>query len=134
MFINLVTAQEGPGIVTVHPAGQDVELLCTVMTSNDTEAVAWLINHMGPFRLNALLNGVVAGYSTRLNENNLIVKNITMNDNRNDTEYRCVITTQDTTQGATPTILRSGDPTILYVAGEYQCRCDIHIIGVQKFS
>ena len=38
-----VTAQEGPGIVIVHPAGQDVELLCTVMTSNDNEQIAWLI-------------------------------------------------------------------------------------------
>ena len=111
MFNNLVTAQEGPGIVIVHPAGQDVELLCTVMTSND-EAVAWIINHMGPHGVSALLNGIVDGYSA--NGNNLIVENIMINDDRNNTEYQCVIITQDTT-----TILCKSVPTILYVAGEY---------------
>ena len=108
-----VTAQEGPGIVIVHPAGQDVELLCTVMTSSNSEAVAWTINHGTPYTVSGLLNGIVAGYSS--NWNNLIVQNIMMNDDRNKTQYRCVIITVGTT-----TILRSSDTTILYVAGEYQ--------------
>ena len=82
------------------------------MKSNDNEAVAWTINHVGPYGTNSLENGIVAGYSA--NWNNLIVESIMINDNRNNTEYRCVITTQGTT-----TILRQSDPTILYVAGEY---------------
>ena len=109
-----VTAQEGPGIVIVHPAGQDVELLCTVMTSSNNEQVAWIIMHGTPYTVMGLRNDIVAGYSA--NGNNLIVENITMNDSRNNTEYRCVIITQGTT---TP-ILRQSDPTTLHVAGEYQ--------------
>ena len=62
--------------------------------------------------MNALFNGIEAGYN--ISGNNLIVENIMMNDDRNNTEYRCVIITQGTT-----TILRQSDPTILYVAGEY---------------
>ena len=108
-----ITAQEGPGIVIVHPAGQDVELLCTVMTSSSNEQVAWQINHGTPYTVSGLPNGIVTGYSA--NGNNLIVENIMINDDRNDTEYRCVITTQ-----GTRTILRQSDSsTILYVAGEY---------------
>ena len=112
-FYFIVTAQEGPGIVIVQPAGQDVELLCTVMTSSNNEVAAWTINHGTPYRVTGLRSGVVTGYSA--NENNLIVENIMMNDDRNNTEYRCVIT-----QGTTTTILRQSDPTILYVAGEYK--------------
>ena len=37
-----------------------------------------------------------------------------MNDDRNDTEYRCVIVISGTT-----TILSNSDPTYLYVAGKY---------------
>ena len=110
----IVAAQEGPGIVIGHP-GQDVELLCTVMTSNDNEAVSWLINHGGPYGVNAIRNGIWTGYSA--NENNLIVESIIMNDERNRSEHSCVIVTQ-----GTKTILRQSDPTILHVAGEYQYR------------
>ena len=126
MFIYFtVTAQEGPGTVIVHPAGQDVELLCTV-TRRINEQVAWLIEHAGPYTVMSIGNGLVAGYSR--NGNNLIIKNITMNDDRNDTEYRCVIVTQGTT-----TILNQSDPTILYVAGEYQYRIyEVHD-GVLSF-
>ena len=112
-MLHAVTAQEGPGIVIVHPAGQDVELLCTVMILNDSEATAWVISHGAPHRPNALRNGIVTGYSA--NGDNLIVENIMMNDDRNTTEHECVIITQDTT-----TQLRRSDPTILFVAGEYQ--------------
>ena len=82
------------------------------MTSSNNEQVAWIINHGTPQTVSGLRNGIVAGYST--NGNNLIVENIIMNDDRNNTEYRCVIITQGTT-----TIVRQSDPTILYVAGEY---------------
>ena len=107
----VVAAQETSGIVIAYP-GPDLELLCTVMTSSNNEQVAWTINHGTPHTVSGLRNGIVAGYSA--NGNNLIVENIMMNDGRNVTEYRCVITTQGTT-----TILRQSDPTILYVAGEY---------------
>ena len=84
---------------------------------------------MGSYGTNSLQNGRVTGYSANLN-NSLIVKNIMMNDDRNNTEYRCVIMT---TQGATAIIIRQSDPSILYVAGEYEySRCDVHI-GVQSF-
>ena len=71
-----VTAQQGPGTVVVHPAGQDVELLCTVMRC---DGVAWLINYMEwlPYTMANIIT------------NNLIVENIMMNDVRNNTEYRC---------------------------------------------
>ena len=83
------------------------------MTSNVNEQVAWTINSGTPYTVSGLRNGIVAGYST--NGNNLVVKNIMMIDDRNNTEYRSVIITQGTT-----TILRESDSTILYVAGEYQ--------------
>ena len=118
-FYFTVATQEGPGIVIVHPADQGVELLCTVMISNDNEEAAWTINHGTPYRVTGLRNGIVAGYSA--NGNNLIVENIMMNDDRNNTEYRCVIITQGTT-----TILRQSDPTILYIAGEYQSSIYLH--------
>ena len=84
------------------------------MRSNDNEVAAWIINHGTPNAVSGLRNGIVAGYNA--NGNNLIVKNITMNDDRNNTEYQCVILTQGTT-----TILRQSGPTTLYVTGEYQC-------------
>ena len=83
------------------------------MTSSNNEQVAWTINSGTPYTVSGLRNGIAAGYST--NGNNLIVENIMMNDDRNNTEYRCVIIT---TQGTT-TIIRESDPTILFVAGEY---------------
>ena len=82
--------------------------------------VVWLINHLGPYGVSALHNGILKGYSANITTNNLIVKNITMNDVRNNTEYRCGLRTQPTS-----TILQR-DPTILYVAGEYHytvCVC-----------
>ena len=83
------------------------------MTSNVSEATAWIINDGGLYRPNALRNDIVAGYSA--NGNNLIVENIMMNDDRNNTEYRCVIITPSITAP-----LCESDPTILFVAGEYQ--------------
>ena len=111
-----VAAQEGPGIVIAHP-GQDVELLCAVTVTSGNQA-AWLVNHTGPYRRSALRNGILAGHSAILGNNNLIVENIMMNDVRNDSDYRCVIVPA---QGMITVndIIDESDPTILYVAGEY---------------
>ena len=109
-----VAAQKDPGIVIAHP-GQDVELLCNVTESSTTLTEGWLENSMGLYRINALRNGILTGYSA--NDNNLIVENIMMNDSRNGSEYRCVIVPS---QGLLTfdDIIDESDPTILYVAGE----------------
>ena len=92
------------------------------MRSNVNEVAAWIINHGGPYGVNAIRNGRWPGYST--NGNNLIVENIIMNDIRNRSDHRCVITRIGTT-----TIIRESDPTILFVAGEYQYRiCELKCI------
>lgn len=102
-FLFAVAAQKGPGIVIVHP-GEDVELLCDLTTGT-----GWIVNNMGlPYGLNALFNGQLAGHSSK--GKNIIVENITMNDDRNGSMYRCVET-------GTP---NEGNSTYLYVAGEYQ--------------
>ena len=111
-----VAAQEGPGIVIAHP-GQDVELLCTVTVTSGNQA-AWLVNSMGPYGINSLRSGILTGHSATLGGNNLIVENIMMNDDRNGSDYRCVIIPA---QGMITfdDIIDVSDPTILYVAGEY---------------
>ena len=99
-------------MVIAYP-GQDVELMCTGAAQNQT--VSWMINDMGPYEVSALLNslnGTLTGYSS--NGNNLIVENITMNDVRNGSNFNCVIS-------GIIAVLRQSDPTILYVAGKYQC-------------
>ena len=101
----LVTAQEGPAIVIAHP-GQDVELICAV-TPSGGQSVSWYVNHDGPYGVNALLNGLLPGYSS--NEDNLIVENIMMSDSRNGSDYSCVIVNTMT----------ESNPTALYVAGEF---------------
>ena len=106
-----MAAQEGPGIVIVHPAGQDVELLCSVAIPGTPQAgVTWIINR-NQYTVDSLSYGILDGYSADINSNNLIVKNIVMNDTRNSTEYRCAIIMSDT-------ITEDSDPTFLYVAGE----------------
>ena len=79
------------------------------MSTSDAP-VGWLIDHAGPYGVNALLNGQVDGYSGGLDTADLIIQNIMMNDHRNDTEYRCVIMQNTTTRG---------DPVYLIVAGEH---------------
>ena len=110
-----VAAQEakGPGIVIARP-GEDVELLCTLgIPSTAEHATAWLINHI-PHGVQSLINGIVGDrYSADANNNNLIVQNIVMNDDRNDTDYQCVIV-----MSGTMTVVNSSDPTILFVAGK----------------
>ena len=106
-----MAAQEGPGIVIVRPAGQDVELLCSVAKPGTVQpGVSWIINS-NQYTVASLSNSILNGYSADINSSNLIVKNIVMNDNRNNTDYRCVIIMSDT-------ITDDSDPTFLYVAGE----------------
>ena len=104
-----VATQKIPRIVIAHP-GQDVELLCTVTVTSDNPTVSWMINDMTPIGLDTLREGRLAGYSS--NGNNLIVKNVTMNDVRNGSNYNCVITSRIA-------ILQQNNSTILYIAGEY---------------
>ena len=113
----VAAAQEGPGIVIAHP-GQGVELLCTVtVTDSGSQAAAWLIINMGPYRMNAIRAGLLVGYAATLISNNLIVENIMMNDDRNGSDYRCVIVPAQGTLSLA-NIIEESDPTILYVAGE----------------
>ena len=81
-------AAQGPDMVIAYP-GQDLELLCTVTVSSTNEAVAWIVNHGGPYSLNALNSGLLSGYS--VNGSNLVVEDIMINDPRNGNEYRCVV-------------------------------------------
>ena len=66
LFLFTVAAQEGPGIVIAHP-GQDVELLCTVTSRSQT--TGWLVNNVGPYRIVALLSGILTGHSATLDSN-----------------------------------------------------------------
>ena len=61
--------------------------------------------------MGSLNNNILPGYSADITSSNLIVKNIMINDNRNNTEYRCVIIMSDM-------IVNDSDPIFLYVAGE----------------
>ena len=118
IIIGITQEAKGPGAVIVHPAGQDVELLCNVSIPGAPQAgITWIIN-FNQYGVNSLANGILDGYSADINSNNLIVKNIVMNDNRNNTEYRCVIIMSDR-------IVNDSDPIFLYVAGEYLYVCSV---------
>ena len=60
-----VAAQEGPGMVIAHP-GKDVELLCTVTVTSNRTTTGWLVNNMGPYRVNAIRGGLLTGYTAIL--------------------------------------------------------------------
>ena len=75
---------------------------------------------MGPYELNALRSDILTGHTTTLNSNNLIIENIMMNDVRNGSDYRCVILIRQNISGVVPILLLESDPTLLYIAGEYQ--------------
>ena len=108
-------------IAIVRPDGQDVTLpfgLRQAVIGRD-ERPAWLLGVLQyPYGVTSLINGILTGYSADLHNNNLIIKNIRMNDNRNDTEYQSVIGTLGTVPG-TLNVVESGNVTILYVAGKY---------------
>ena len=114
ILYTVTAAQEGPGIVIAH-TGQDVELLCTVTENSTRQTIGWLVNNEGPYRINAIRNGILTGHTATLDSNNLIVENIMMNDSRNDSEYRCVIMYMATFAD----IIDESDPIFLYVTGKY---------------
>ena len=119
-----MAAQEGPGTVIVHPAGQDIELLCSVAIPGRVQTgITWILNIVS-YDVSSLNRGTLPGYSADLFSSNLIVKNVTMNDNRNNTEYRCVIIMSGE-------IVNDSNSTFLYIAGEYipvSCNCVIMVI------
>ena len=111
-----VTVQQSSSQLIAHP-GQDVELLCTV-TPSEIQTAAWIINHV-VYTVQQLRDGIVTGYNK--SGNNLIIENVMMNDSRNSTEYSCVIISSTLDHHPLfADILAESDPTILYVAGEYQ--------------
>ena len=71
---------------------------------------------MGPYNIMLLRNGYVDGYGGIFGSNDLIVEDITMNDARNDSDFTCMVVSQND-----ETILGSSDLTTLYIAGEYVC-------------
>ena len=107
-------------ILTVRPAGQNVELMCTLRqpSRENNETIGWIINLSVVYGVSFLSNSGVRGYSADLLSNNLIIKNITMNDNRNTTEYQCVIHISMGHLGHEE-VVESGDIIILHVAGGY---------------
>ena len=102
----------------VHPAGQDVTLSYDLHPGNEFETPGWMID-LTSYSIGSLANGILAGrYSADLFRNNLIIKNITINDDRSGTWYQCVILRS--TQGSHhDQVLKYGNITILHVAGEY---------------
>ena len=110
-----VTAQQGPGMVIAHP-GHHVELLCTV-TPFEYQTAAWIIDDGTLYTSQQLHNGILTGYSS--NGSNLIIENIMMNDDRNNTEYSCGIISSKVSNPTVPDIINESDTTILYIAGEY---------------
>ena len=83
---------EARNIVISARPGQDVELTCSLgKTTDNTQIIGWLVDHTGPYGVNSLLSGVLDGYSASVNTTSMIILNIMMNDNRNGTEYQCVI-------------------------------------------
>ena len=89
--------------------------MCTV-TPSASQTAAWIINHV-LYTVQQLHNDILTGYSS--NENDLIIENIMMNDDRNDTVYSCVTILSTVSDPTVADILNESDPTILYVAGEY---------------
>ena len=96
-------------------SGQDVELTCSLgKTTDNRQNIGWTIDHTGgPYGVNSLLHGVLAGYSAHAHTTSIIILNIMMNDSRNGTEYQCVIMTTDMMIQ-----VKSGTVFLLHVAGE----------------
>ena len=111
-----MVAQKDPGIVIAHP-GHDVELLCDV-TPSGSQIAAWIIDNGGPYTVQQLHSGILTGYST--NGSSLIIENIMMNDDRNDTEYSCGTVSSTVSNPTVTDIMNESNAIILYVAGEYQ--------------
>ena len=88
--------------------------MCTVIPS-ESETAAWIIDDV-LYTVEPLHNGVLTGYSS--NGNNLIIKNITMNDDRNDTKYSCGMVPSTISNPTTANIMGESVQTTLHVAGE----------------
>ena len=114
-------AQNQTTIVIVRPDGKDVTLPFGLRqaVAGRNERPAWLIGTVqNPYGVNALAGNILAGYSVHILNNSLIIKNIRMNDDRNETEYQSVIGTPGTVPGVLD-VVEGGNITILYVAGKY---------------
>ena len=116
VFVLTVAAQQDSNKVIAHP-GKDVVLMCDV-TPSGSQTAAWLIDNGQIHTLQQLRNGILTGYSSR--GNNLIIENIKMNDDRNNTEYICVTVSSTVSNPTLSDIEDESAPTILYVVGEYQ--------------
>ena len=107
---------ENASILIVHPAGQDVTLSYHLRLPSSDEIPGWMIDQISN-GVSSIANGILGGrYSADQFSNDLIIKNITMNDDRNDTRYKCVILRLDDFRDE---VVEYGNVTILYVAGEY---------------
>ena len=73
---------------------------------------------MAPYGLSAIRSNIAPGYTNNLGSNNLIIENIMISDNRNDSEYQCVIITVMRGNNAVTEITQRSNATTLYVAGE----------------
>ena len=92
-FLTVVADNPSYTVLVVHPDCKDVELShgSCVRQRSANETAAWMIGQRGPYTVNSLVNGSVNGYSADIHNNNLIIKNITKNDDRNETDYQCAI-------------------------------------------
>ena len=87
--------------------------MCTLgLPSTNQHVPTWIIGHRF-YGVQALIGGILDGYSANDKNNNLIVENLVMHDRRDGTEYQCVFLLSGTT-----TIVNSSDPTFLYVIGK----------------
>ena len=107
---------EPSSTMIVHPAGQDVTLSYDLHARNETPG--WMID-LTSHGVQSIANGLVAGYSANIFNNNLKIKNITINDDRSGTWYQSVILRSPIEGSHHHEVLESGNITILYVAGEY---------------
>ena len=70
-----------------------------------------------PYELSAIRGGIVSACTNKLCSNNVIISTIITDDDRNDTEYQCVIAIPGTSP-STLQLIKKGNVSILYVAGE----------------
>ena len=99
----------------VYPADQDFTLSYDFHARNETPG--WMIDLIS-YGVQSIANGILAGYSANIFNNNLIIKNITINDDRSGTWYQSVIL-RSIEGSHHDEVLEYGNITILHVAGEY---------------
>ena len=86
------------------------------MTSSRGQTAAWTINH-AVYTVQQLRNAILTGYNS--SGNNLIIKNIMINDGRNGTVYSCGTVSSTIGEPAIEDIKNESNRTILYVTGKY---------------